>query len=186
MTNRSPRNWLPVLGLAVATVLSAAAEVHAQPASPREAAARKAQAQAQAPRVATGRQAATRPAQRVRTTTPASGRAVAKPAPVVAARATPVSMRYRPDTARSAEAPGDLVLRSTAVLVASQATGQVLFSRNDEKVRSIASITKLMTAMVVLDYNQSMDEPVTITEEDIDATRRLGSRLAAGTTLSRA
>ena len=192
MTNRSPRNWLPLLGLAAATVLSAAAEVHAQAASPREATARKAQAPtavrpaAQAPRPATGRQAATRPAQRVRTTTPANGRAVAKPAPVVAARATPVSMRYRPDTARSAEAPSDLVLRSTAVLVASQATGQVLFSRNDEKVRSIASITKLMTAMVVLDYNQSMDELVTITEEDIDATRRLGSRLAAGTTLSRA
>jgi D-alanyl-D-alanine endopeptidase (penicillin-binding protein 7) len=192
VTNRSPRNWLPLFGLAAATVLSAAAEVHAQPASPREATARKAQAPkavrpaAQAPRPATGRQAATQSAQRVRTTTPASGRAVAKSAPVIAARATPVSMRYRPDTARSAEAPGDLVLRSTAVLVASQATGQVLFSRNDEKVRSIASITKLMTAMVVLDYNQSMDELVTITEEDIDATRRLGSRLAAGTTLTRA
>ena len=41
MTNHSPRNWLPLLGLAAATVLSAAAEVHAQPASPREAAARK-------------------------------------------------------------------------------------------------------------------------------------------------
>lgn len=94
-------------------------------------------------------------------------------------------MRQRPDTPRSAEAPGDLVLRSTAVLVASQATGQSLFSRNDDKVRSIASITKVMTAMVVLDYNQPMDELVTITEEDIDATRRLGSRLAAGTTLTR-
>jgi D-alanyl-D-alanine endopeptidase (penicillin-binding protein 7) len=105
---------------------------------------------------------------------------------VPAASAAPVSLRHRPDTPRSAQAPSDLVLRSTAVLVASQATGQTLFSRNDEQVRSIASITKLMTAMVVLDYDQPMDELITITKEDIDATRRLGSRLAAGTTLSRA
>ncbi len=191
MTTRSLRNWLPLLGLAAVVVSLPAPQAHAQSASSREANARKAQAPkaarpaAQAQRTTAGRHAA-RPADRVRTTIPASGHAVAKAAPMTAARATPVSMRYRPDSARSAEAPSDLVLRSTAVLVASQASGQVLFSRNDDKVRSIASITKLMTAMVVLDYNQSMDEPVTITEEDIDATRRLGSRLAAGTTLSRA
>ena len=196
MTNRSFRNWLPLVGLVAVTLsltlpLSAA---HAQAPAQRDAAARKAQpakpvrpaAQSQAQRPAPGRQAAVRKPERVRATVPASGRAVARTAPVPAASASAVSMRPRPDTPRSAEAPNDLVLRSSAVLVASQATGQTLFSRNDEKVRSIASITKVMTAMVVLDYNQPMDELVTITEEDIDATRRLGSRLAAGTTLSRA
>ncbi|MBC7782149.1 MAG: serine hydrolase, partial [Proteobacteria bacterium] len=73
-----------------------------------------------------------------------------------------------------------------AVLVTAQKGGQPMFARNVDQVRSIASITKLMTAMVVLDYNQPMDELITITEDDIDATRRLGSRLSAGTTLTRA
>ena len=192
MTTRSLRNWLPLLGLAAITVALSAVQAHAQPANAREATARKAQAPkaarpaVQGQRTAAARPSAARPSERGRATIPARGHAMAKAAPMTAARATPVSMRYGPDSARSAEAPSDLVLRSTAVLVASQASGQVLFSRNDEKVRSIASITKLMTAMVVLDYNQAMDEPVTITDEDIEATRRLGSRLAAGTTLSRA
>jgi len=153
----------------------------ARPANPAAGSPRKPQAAAPA-----RRQAAAGSGQRVRSTVPASGRAAASGSSVPAASATPVSLRQRPDTPRSAEAPTDLVLRSTAVLVASPATGQTLFSRNDEQVRAIASITKLMTAMVVLDYNQPMDELITITEEDIDATRRLGSRLAAGTTLSRA
>jgi D-alanyl-D-alanine endopeptidase (penicillin-binding protein 7) len=101
-------------------------------------------------------------------------------------RVMPVAMRGRPDTLHSAEAPGDLVLRSSAVLVMDQTRGQSVFSRNVDQVRPIASISKLMTAMVVLDFNQPMDELITITEEDIDATRRLGSRLAVGTRLSRA
>jgi len=203
VTNRSPRRslkkLLPMVGLLAAiTVFSAVPVEQAQAQSPakREAAPRKpAVAQPTRPAVSTprkaasaapGRQSAARPGARVRATIPAQGRATSKAVQVPAARATPVSIRQRPDTPRSAEAPSDLVLRSTAVLVASQATGQTLFSRNDDKVRSIASITKLMTAMVVLDYNQPMDELVTITEEDIDATRRLGSRLSAGTTLTRA
>jgi len=106
----------------------------------------------------------------------------ARPAP----RATPASLRTSPDTLQSAQSPADLVLRSAAVLVMGQDSGQALFSRNGDTVRPIASITKLMTAMVVLDYAQPMDELITITEADIDATRRLHSRLGAGTTLSRA
>ena len=195
MTNRSFWNWLPLLGFVAVAVSLQAPDALAQPAAQREAAARKAQSPkpvrpaakaAQRPATAS-RQAAVRQPERVRTTIPASGGAMASAAPVAAARATTVSMRQRPpDSPRSAEAPSDFTLRSTAVLVSSQASGQTLFSRNDDKVRSIASITKLMTAMVVLDYNQPMDGLVTITEEDIDATRRLGSRLAAGTTLTRA
>jgi D-alanyl-D-alanine endopeptidase (penicillin-binding protein 7) len=204
VTNRPLKYWFPLVGLVAASVMWPVADALAQAgstAAKRDSSARKAPQSARAPAAApqarrqatatrqpTGRQAnATRSAERVRTTTPANGRTVARaPTAVPAARASTVSLRQRPDTPRSAEAPSDLVLRSSAVLVASQATGQALFSRNDDQVRSIASITKVMTAMVVLDYNQPMDELITITEEDIDATRRLGSRLAAGTTLSRA
>jgi D-alanyl-D-alanine endopeptidase (penicillin-binding protein 7) len=171
-------------------------EAHAQP-TQREAArkpasaktARPAAARPAAPRASrpsSSRQASASTANRVRVTIPAQGHAVARASTSTTLRATPVALRSQPDTLRAAESPHDLVLRSSAVLVASQNTGQTLFSRNDEKVRPIASITKLMTAMVVLDYNQPMDELITITADDIEATRRLGSRLAAGTTLSRA
>jgi len=196
---RSLKNLLPMVGLLALSVAWPVEQALAQSQSSakRDAAPRKpAVAKPNRPPVAAprkassatpGRQATARTGERVRTTIPAAGQAATtKSVPVDAARATPVSIRQRPDTPRSAEAPNDLVLRSTAVLVASQATGQTLFSRNDDKVRAIASITKLMTAMVVLDYNQPMDELITITEADVDATRRLGSRLAAGTTLTRA
>jgi D-alanyl-D-alanine endopeptidase (penicillin-binding protein 7) len=203
VTNRPLKYWFPLVGLVAASFMWPVADALAQAgstAAKRDSSARKAPQSARAPAAApqarrqtaatrqpTGRQANARPAERARTTVPANGRAVARSATAVpAARASTVSLRQRPDTPRSAGAPSDLVLRSSAVLVASQATGQALFSRNDDQVRSIASITKVMTAMVVLDYNQPMDELITITEEDIDATRRLGSRLAAGTTLSRA
>jgi D-alanyl-D-alanine endopeptidase (penicillin-binding protein 7) len=120
-----------------------------------------------------------------------------RPRPVQVARAapgrrvagvTPVSLRGAAagDSAALAESPTDLVLRSSAVLVMDERTNQPLFSRNSDQLRPIASITKLMTAMVVLDYNQPLDEPITITEEDVQATRRLSSRLAPGTTLTRA
>lgn len=197
---RSLKTLLPMAGFIAAATLVAVDVAHAQtsarrddaprkpsvaqpvrPATPAASSARKPKAAAQG-----RRQGAANSGQRARSAIPAGGRPVAASAGVPAASAAPVSLRHRPDTPRSAQAPSDLVLRSTAVLVASQATGQTLFSRNDEQVRSIASITKLMTAMVVLDYDQPMDELITITEEDIDATRRLGSRLAAGTTLSRA
>jgi serine-type D-Ala-D-Ala endopeptidase (penicillin-binding protein 7) len=132
-----------------------------------------------------GTRSAERGSARAATAAAPAARNAPSRAAVSGARATPVSLRARPDTLQSAEAPGDLVLRSSAVLVLDQVRGNQIFARNVDQVRSIASITKLMTALVVLDYNQSMDELISITEDDLDATRRLPSRLAAGTTLSR-
>jgi D-alanyl-D-alanine endopeptidase (penicillin-binding protein 7) len=59
----------------------------------------------------------------------------------------------------------------------------VLFSKNDTAVLPIASLTKLMTGLVIADANLSLDEQITITEEDAAVYRN--SRLAVGTTLSR-
>jgi D-alanyl-D-alanine endopeptidase (penicillin-binding protein 7) len=61
----------------------------------------------------------------------------------------------------------------------------VLYSRNPDVAAPIASITKLMTALVVLDAKQPLDEPIQITEADRDYPKGAFSRLAVGTTLSR-
>jgi serine-type D-Ala-D-Ala endopeptidase (penicillin-binding protein 7) len=76
-------------------------------------------------------------------------------------------------------------LASAAVLVTNQATGEVLLEKNAESVVPIASITKLMTAMVVLDGQQSLSEMVRVTEEDIDTLKGSSSRLPVGTELPR-
>jgi serine-type D-Ala-D-Ala endopeptidase (penicillin-binding protein 7) len=76
-------------------------------------------------------------------------------------------------------------LASASVLVTNQATGEVLLEKNAESVVPIASITKLMTAMVVLDGQQSLSETVRVTEEDIDTLKGSSSRLPVGAELPR-
>jgi D-alanyl-D-alanine endopeptidase (penicillin-binding protein 7) len=78
-----------------------------------------------------------------------------------------------------------LVLRSAAAVVQDQGTGEVLMEKHGDEKLPIASITKLMTAMVVLDLHQDLDEPITILEEDKDMLRHSRSRLPVGTTLTR-
>ena len=81
------------------------------------------------------------------------------------------------------EAPLDL--RSSVAMVLDQQTGETLYQKNPDAVLPIASITKVMTAMVVLDAGLSMHEMVEITEADRDTERHTGSRLQVGTRLSR-
>lgn len=76
-------------------------------------------------------------------------------------------------------------LSSASAIVINSNTGEVLFQKNVERVAPIASITKLITAMVVLDANLPMNEQITITADEIDRKKGTGSRLAIGTTLSR-
>jgi D-alanyl-D-alanine endopeptidase (penicillin-binding protein 7) len=77
-------------------------------------------------------------------------------------------------------------LKSATVLVIDEQTGEVLYGKNTGVVAPIASITKLMTAMVTLDANLPLDERVAITEDDIDTYKGTRSRLPVGTTLTRA
>ena len=76
-------------------------------------------------------------------------------------------------------------LKSAAFVLADQTSGQMLLERNADDVVPIASITKLMTAMVVLDGRQSLAEELTVTSADIDRLRGSRSRLPVGTRLSR-
>jgi len=76
-------------------------------------------------------------------------------------------------------------LASASVAVIDQATGDVLYEKNAGAVMPIASITKLMTAMVALDAQPSLTETLTISEADIDTLKGTHSRLAVGTQLTR-
>lgn len=76
-------------------------------------------------------------------------------------------------------------LRSSTAYVQDLETSTVLFAKNENVVRPIASISKLMTAVVVVDANLPMDEMLEITDDDIDGLKHTTSRLRVGTKLSR-
>jgi len=76
-------------------------------------------------------------------------------------------------------------LRSEAVLVLDPKTRKVLYQKNAGAVMPIASLTKLMTALVVLEGKQDMKEMLTVTRADIDRIKYSSSRLRVGTRLSR-
>jgi len=76
-------------------------------------------------------------------------------------------------------------LRSAAAIVQDQGTGEYLVAKQPEVLMPIASITKLMTAMVLLDSPLDMEERITIEEGDKDTLRHSRSRLPVGTTLTR-
>jgi len=78
-----------------------------------------------------------------------------------------------------------LELSAHSVLVLDQQTGQPLLAKNPELQTPIASITKLMTAMLVLDADQPTQERITITKDDRDTLKGTGSRLAIGSAYTR-
>ena len=78
-----------------------------------------------------------------------------------------------------------LDLKSSVALVMDQDTNEVLLSKNSNAVLPIASITKLMTALVVTEANLPLDETLTISQEDVDTEKGSRSRLRVGTQLTR-
>ena len=78
-----------------------------------------------------------------------------------------------------------LDLKSSVALVVDQDTHEVLLRKNDQAVLPIASLTKLMTGMLISQAKLPMDEPVTITQDDVDTEKGSRSRLTVGTTLTR-
>jgi serine-type D-Ala-D-Ala endopeptidase (penicillin-binding protein 7) len=78
-----------------------------------------------------------------------------------------------------------LELRSSVAMVTDQTTGEVLFAKNTQAVLPIASITKVMTALIVLESGQSMAEQIIVSDADVDTEKGSRSRLRVGTALSR-
>lgn len=79
-----------------------------------------------------------------------------------------------------------LDLSANVALVIDQSSLETLFEKNSHIALPIASITKLMTSLVVFEANQSLDEILTVTEDDVDRKRFSHSRLRIGSQLSRA
>jgi D-alanyl-D-alanine endopeptidase (penicillin-binding protein 7) len=77
-------------------------------------------------------------------------------------------------------------LRSSAVLILDPRTGGVLYGKNARTVMPIASLTKLMTALVVIEGRQDMAQMLTVTDADVDRLKYSSSRLRVGTRLARA
>lgn len=78
-----------------------------------------------------------------------------------------------------------LDLKSSVALVIDQATSEVLFSKNEQAVLPIASLTKLMTGLVISEGGLPMDELITIEQADVDTEKGSSSRLRVGTELTR-
>ena len=161
-------------------------------------------------RIAEARPAAKPAAAQERAKGPASGKAAQfAPASGKAARFAPVARKAEPPGRRGPAAPrvsfrvverhrpsiGQVIglhqvddpldLHSAVAMVIDQTTDGILFEKNSSAVLPIASITKLMTAMVVLDAQLPMGEPLDISDADIDLEKFSSSRLRPGSRLSR-
>jgi serine-type D-Ala-D-Ala endopeptidase (penicillin-binding protein 7) len=152
---------------ALGAVSNAAAQSAQKAASP------KAQSTKAAKPPAKSRQAAA-PAKRANHTPRANGtRALSAAAPALSSA-----------NGKSAPAPWPEV-KSNAALVLDATEGRTIYAKNENQISAIASITKLMTAMVVLDTGQPLDELVQIGRADVDTLKGTGSRLRIGSTYTR-
>jgi serine-type D-Ala-D-Ala endopeptidase (penicillin-binding protein 7) len=103
-------------------------------------------------------------------------------------RVAAVPMREVPtvgDLAGLHRTPDPLELKSNVAYVMDQSNKEVLFEKNANVALPIASLTKLMTSLVVLEANQNMDEMLTITDDDVDREKFSSSRLKVNTQLPR-
>ncbi len=89
------------------------------------------------------------------------------------------------DHAKAGKKSDEVFLRSAVALVQDASSGETLISKNQGAILPIASITKLMTAIVVLDANLNLEQRVVISDEDYDYVKGTRSRLRPGTVLTR-
>ena len=89
------------------------------------------------------------------------------------------------EAAAGAPDPAQLKLGSSNALVFDPSTGRELYRKGADEITPIASVTKLMTAMVVLDANQSLDEVLDVDIDDFDYLKGTRSRLSMGVALPR-
>ncbi|HHQ4776120.1 TPA: D-alanyl-D-alanine endopeptidase [Aeromonas veronii] len=81
--------------------------------------------------------------------------------------------------------PAKLEVRSESALVVDVNSGKTLYQKNANKARPIASLTKLMTALVVLEARQNLDQIITVDKDDIDRVKHTHSRIRMGTKVTR-
>ncbi len=94
-------------------------------------------------------------------------------------------VKRRSSPARTMTRDGLPILRSSMALVINQEDGSVIYAKRSSVKSPIASLTKLMTAMVAMDANLPPDELIAVTQDDVDTLKGTSSRLKVGATLSR-
>lgn len=100
--------------------------------------------------------------------------------------APPIITRFSAgDLAGLKNTPDPLALRSNAALIVDESKLEILFEKNANIALPMASVTKLMTALVVVESMQDMNETLEITHEDVDTLKHTGSRLRVGTRMTR-
>ncbi|MBY0453532.1 MAG: D-alanyl-D-alanine endopeptidase [Burkholderiaceae bacterium] len=120
-----------------------------------------------------------------KSTRPVATRTSARRAALVAATAAAVARPSFGEMAGLHHVSDPLDLKSSVALVVDQDTHEVLLRKNDQAVLPIASLTKLMTGLIVSQARLPMEELITITEDDVDTEKGSRSRLIVGATLSR-
>jgi D-alanyl-D-alanine endopeptidase (penicillin-binding protein 7) len=184
--------WLGVLslviGLLAMNVAQAAASrptgsttARAAPAAKKPVQARKSSTRAKSP---TARAKSTKSVRAKATSSSRSVRASASRRSVVRVPAAPPRLSFG-QLAGLHQTEDPLDLKSSVAFVLDQDTNEILLNKNSKAVLPIASITKLMTALLVSEANQSLDDVLTITQEDIDTEKGSSSRLRPGTQLTR-
>lgn len=103
---------------------------------------------------------------------------------IVPAEVTPPKLSFG-QMAGLHDARDELELKSSVALVIDQDTSEVLFSKNDHAVLPIASLTKLMTGLILSESRLPMNEMITISQEDVDTEKGSSSRLKVGAELTR-
>ena len=144
-----------------------------------------------------GAEAPARPAKAARAAPPRKtampvAKATVKPRPAAVKSSPPrvhtVAMQARPSFGHLAglqSTPDPLDLHSSVALVVDQDTDEILFSKNPQAVLPIASITKLMTAIVVVESGMPLDETLAVSQADVDTEKGSRSRLHVGSKLTR-
>jgi len=98
----------------------------------------------------------------------------------------PIASRIRQyESAMVQRIKGDPDLRSSMALIIDEKTGGIVYAKNPDVITPIASITKLMTAMVTLDARLPLNEKISIADDDVDRVKGTHSRLNVGATLTR-
>jgi D-alanyl-D-alanine endopeptidase (penicillin-binding protein 7) len=113
------------------------------------------------------------------------GKSVARPSKKVRAKRRAAPRPSEGQLAGLSHDDDELALRSRVALVVDQDTDEVLLDKNSGAVLPIASITKLMTALVVVEAQLPLDETLEITRADLDSRSTARSRLRVGTQLTR-
>lgn len=173
-----------VMGLALSLGSAGAwAQQAQQGKSKQSASAQKAKKTEKAQKAAPSKKAAAKPSTRKRAASQPTARKSARPA-VRTKAVAPARLSFG-QMAGLDKTEDPLDLKSSVALVIDQDTEEVLLAKNAGAVLPIASITKLMTALIVAEARQPLDEVLTVTEADIDTEKGSSSRLRVGTQLTR-